>query len=244
MTELAPLLLLTRPQAASEGFAVALRDRGARFQAIVSPVLEIRPIGPLPDSEGVAGLIVTSAQGVAAWRALGGRTDLPVFAVGDATARAARSEGMEARSASGDADALVAMLTAMRPDGRLLHLRGTYSRGAVADRLRAAGLRVDEAVIYDQPERDPTEAARAVLAGERPVVAPLFSPRSAAILGKWPIKAPLLVAAMSEAVVKAFPTTHIRGLRVASHPDSGAMLDATAELLGLAAGLEAEPGRV
>jgi uroporphyrinogen-III synthase len=244
MTETAPLLLLTRPQAASEGFAAALCDRGAWFQAIVSPALEIRPIGPLPDAEGVAGLIVTSAQGVAAWCALGGRTDLPVYAVGDATARAAQAEGMKAHSASGDADALVSMLANLRPAGRLLHLRGTHSRGSVADRLRAAGLKVDEAVIYDQPELAPTEAACAALAGQRPVVTPLFSPRSAAILGKWPIKAPLLVAAMSEAVAKAVPTTHIRMLRVASHPDSGAILDVTAELLGIAAGLEAERGRV
>ena len=241
MEETPPLLLLTRPQAASERFADELRARGIRFRPIISPARGIVTTGPLPEGP-VDGVIFTSAQAVRAWSALGGARDVPAYAVGGATAQAAREAGMMAQSAEGDADALVAMLAALHPDGRLVHLRGRHVRGDVAERLCAEGLHVDEAVIYDQPELYPSDEARAALMGNAPVVAPLFSPRSALIVGSWPIEAPLLVAAMSEAVAKAASTAHIKALTVAARPDAAAMTDSTAELLGIVAGMRAETG--
>ena len=46
-----------------------------------------------------------------------------------------------------------------------------------------------------------------------------------------PIKAPLLVAAMSEAVAFALASLHIESLKVAARPDSGAMLETVMGLL-------------
>ena len=238
-------LLLTRPHDSSGGFAQALRDAGAAdFAETISPAIGIVFADNLPETGPVAGLILTSAQAARAWQALGGRCDLPAHAVGDATAAAARAAGLDAQSAGGDADALVARLLALRPPGPLLHLRGAHARGDIAARLTAAGLPTREAQIYDQPEQPPTQAALRLLARPGPVVAPVFSPRSAAILGGWlrkyPCRATLLVAAMSEAVAFALPNDHIQSLTVASRPDSSAMLAATVELLGRAQGL---PGR-
>ncbi len=50
-------------------------------------------------------------------------------------------------------------------------------------------------------------------------------------MASLPINPPLLVAAMSEAVVNAVSSLHIKSLRVAERPDSVAMRDATLDLL-------------
>lgn len=231
MPQTLPVLLLTRPQEASVRFAQALEARGCRFRAVISPLFSIEFIGPLPDACAMRGLIFTSANGVAAWRALGGRTDLPAYTVGAATAEAARAAGMTASSADGTADDLVAWLSAMRPPGPLLHLHGKNARGDVAARLSAAGLACSDAVIYDQPEQPPSAEARAALAGPQPVIAPVFSPRTAKLLAREAVKAPLLVAAMSEAVAKALASLHKRELMVSPRPESEAMTDVVAGLL-------------
>lgn len=239
-----PILLMTRPRASSEGFVSALRDRNAVFAPVFSPLIDIVFAGTLPRADGLRGLVFTSARAASAWGALGGPTDLPAWCVGPATAAAAAAAGMTATAAGGDADALLALLQRERPAGPLLHARGRHARGAVARRLTLAGIETGEAVVYDQPERAPTSEARAALSGGRPVVAPVFSPRTAALLARLPVRAPLLVAAMSEAVVKALSPLHSRALRRAARPDVGAMLDCTEELLAQAWALEAGSGEV
>ncbi|KUF10190.1 uroporphyrinogen-III synthase [Pseudoponticoccus marisrubri] len=231
----APVLLMTRPEPAAREVIAALRARGLDFRAVISPLIGIAVTGPLPDTAGLRGLVITSANGVRAWCALGGPRDLPVFAVGDATARTAREAGMVADSAGGDAAALVARLSAQRPAAPLCHLRGRHARGDVAARLSAAGIETREAVIYDQPEQPLSAEARAALDGDSPVVAPLYSPRTATLMAQMlaarPPKAPLCVAAMSETVAKPLAALHNRSLRIAARPDSDAMLDAVAGLL-------------
>jgi uroporphyrinogen-III synthase len=233
-----PALLMTRPRAASESFAAALAARGARFDAVVSPLFDIRFCDALPDMALLAGVIFTSANGVAAYRALGGRTDLPAYAVGTATAQAARAAGLRTWSAEGDAATLVEGLRARGLRGPLLHLRGAHTRGEVAQRLTGYGIRTREAVVYDQLQRPLSEAAKALLNGDAPVVAPLFSPRTARLLADEAGNAPLLVAAMSEAVAIAATSLHNCSVRVAARPDSAAMLDTVAGLLGEAAALD------
>jgi uroporphyrinogen-III synthase len=239
------LLLMTRPAGASKAFLDALQEAEVGpVEPIVSPLIGIRWTGALPDLDGVDALVFTSVNGVEAYRALGGPPGLRAFTVGRATAEAAARAGLQASSAGGDADALVAMIVAGRAPGRLLHLRGTHGRGAVAERLTRAGVPASEAVIYDQPARPPSEAALAALSGTRPVVAPLFSPRTAAILAGLPIKAPILVAAMSEAVAKATAPLHSRATGVAARPDQDAMVACTAELVARARELETPRGPV
>lgn len=79
--------------------------------------MAIRPIPQAaPDLTGVAALVFTSANGVAAFAALTPDRSRPVFTVGDATAQAARAAGFaRVRSASGDLDRLAALLIAQGP---------------------------------------------------------------------------------------------------------------------------------
>ncbi len=243
MTATRPVLLMTRPEAASRAFVEALQAEGATdFDVVLSPLIDIAPAGPLPPLDGVAAVIFSSANGVAAFRALGGAAPLPAYCVGPATARAAREAGFEVRATCADADALVGHVPGVHPGGPVLHLRGEHARGAVVERLAHAGLESADAVIYRQPERPPTDAARAALSGARPVVAPVFSPRTGGILARNRAEAPLLVAALSEAVAKALAPLHSRAVAVAARPDQAAMLACTLDLLRRARHLEAGQG--
>jgi uroporphyrinogen-III synthase len=95
----------------------------------------------------------------------------------------------------------------------------------VAARLAALGLPAAEAVVYDQRPQPLTPAARAWLAGARPVIVPLFSPRSAALFAAEAAgaAAPLRIAALSAAVAAAAPPAAL--LAVAARPDAAAMSD-------------------
>ena len=202
---------------------------------MISPLIGIEVTGPLPDLSAARGLIFTSANGVRAYLALGGRLDLPVYAVGGATALVAREAGMSCESTNGNAQGLISWLIEKRPTSPLCHMRGTHARGNVSERLSAAELPTSEAIIYDQPALALSEAAKTALAGKAPVVVPLYSPRSAALLSEKlrirPPQAPLLVAALSEAVANAATSPHIMVMKTAPSPCSAHMLPMIAQLL-------------
>lgn len=231
-----PVLLMTRPRAQAERFVAQLQELGTRCQVIYSPLMEIRFIGALPDLPDLRGVLFTSANGVAAWQAAGGRSDLPAYCVGEKTAQAARAAGHPAQSAGGNAESLLQMLLGTQPDGPLLHIRGTHGTGDLARRLSAHGLPCHKAILYDQPARPLNAAAQRALKGSDPVVAPVFSPRTARLLAQNMVKAPLLVAGISQAVAKALAPLHICDLRIAPRPESCAMQQLTLDLLRSAAG--------
>lgn len=245
MPEPLPVLLMLRPQRVSERFVAQLSGLGSAFRPVISPRFDIVYCGELPRMARFAGVVFTSVHGVSGFRvqANDAAVELPAYAVGDATAQAARALGFRTWSAQGNADTLVAGLTARGVTGPLLHVRGVHSRGDVAARLTHAGIRTEEVVLYDQPLRPLTLDAQHALADTVPVVAPLFSPRTARLLAEEPIIAPLLVAAMSEAVVNAAASLHIRDLRIAPRPDSAAMLALTSDLLVLARAREKTPSQ-
>lgn len=225
------LLLLTRPEAASRRFlAVCEAALGRQIPTVVSPVMTIRPV-EVRLRRPPATLILTSENG--ARRA--GELDLagrPAWCVGPRTAEAARAGGLVAVEAGPDAEALLAALLAARPGGPLLHLRGEHARGGLAARLRAAGLEACESVAYRQVALEPTEAARRALDGARPLLVPLFSPRSAALFVAWAPQAPLHVVAMSEAVAEAARPLGPASLRLARTSDGNAMVQAVLDELG------------
>lgn len=242
MTDATPILLMTRPEPESQRFVADLQARGAGpFRALISPLIGISYSADMPDLAQVSAVILTSRHAVAALVAAGVPCTGRAYAVGGATSRAAAEAGFDVVDADGDAEALIALITARAPEGQLLHLRGTHSRGEVAERLSEAGLKVVEQVVYDQPAQPLSEQAVQALAGQTPVVAPLFSPRTAALLAGYPIQAPLSVAAMSESVAKAFGSLHIRDNCVAARPAAVEMLAVTAGLLSKARKLVATP---
>ncbi|NBZ86709.1 uroporphyrinogen-III synthase [Stagnihabitans tardus] len=216
------LILLTRPAPQSERFAAALG-----LDCLISPLIAPRFLFPaIPPHEA---LILTSETGALAARGL---APCRAFCVGDRTAATARALGFDATSASGDAEALIALILSA-PVAPLLHLRGREARGEIAARLTAAGVPTAEALAYAQEEQDLTAEAQAALRGQTPVIAPLFSPRSAQILAaeakRIGATAPLRVVAMSQAVAQAARSLDPSAL-IAARPDGDSMLEATLTL--------------
>lgn len=227
-------VILTRPAAQGDRFAADLSARfGDAVQVILSPL--IAPVFQdvtLPDGDFRA-VILTSETGAQAAARLP-RVPRRAWCVGDRTAAAARALGFKAQSAAGDADALVAAIIAAEKSGPLIQLRGRDSRGEVAARLTAAGLPTAEAIIYAQDAQPLTDAARALLAGDHPVIVPLFSPRTAQLFAATQPKAPLYVAALSPAVVAGLGDLGCEMVAVADHPDAKALLQALVPLIAAA----------
>ncbi|WP_179378503.1 uroporphyrinogen-III synthase [Jannaschia marina] len=218
-------VLLTRPEADAQRFAAALR-RAADVEVVISPLLRILPLDPPPP--GTETLLLTSGNAVRIGldRAKGqGRR---AWVVGPRTADLARAAGVEVLGTAADVDTLVDLVPG--DAGPLLHLRGAVTRGDLAGRLRARGLSVAEHVAYRQEPQPLSEQARAVLRAG-PVLAPVFSPRSAELLGAActpRMRGNLRPLALSAAVAEALPRPPVA---VSARPDGMAMLELTVEVL-------------
>ncbi|MDV4144693.1 uroporphyrinogen-III synthase [Shimia sp. FJ5] len=213
-------ILLTRPQDASERFEARLRAEGITAPVVFSPVLRIEPsVVSLPAR--MAGAIFTSKNGVASVEGRG----LPAWCVGEATAAAANAKGWQARAAGGDAESLLRRILADAPRGPLVHFRGAHARGDVAARLQEAGIETMDMVVYRQ-EAEPLNAeAKELLGREKPLILPLFSPRSAAQVAKaGPFHAPLFIVAMSEAVAEEARSLSPRRMIVTPEPHADFMV--------------------
>ena len=223
-----PVLLLTRPQAQSDRFAQAARDKLGPMRVIVSPLMKIHFLdAPLPEGARV----FTSQNGVQAHLRLAPAAGRTAWCVGAQTAQAARTAGFAARETEGDARALVALIVQDGATGPLVHVRGVHARGDVADRLNAAGIETSEVVLYDQIPCPLVDEAKVALSGSAPVFVPLFSPRSAQLFADAAAgaRAPLHLVALSPAVAQALNNCPRASLDIAARPEAGAMLTALAD---------------
>ncbi|MDP6786652.1 MAG: uroporphyrinogen-III synthase [Rhodospirillales bacterium] len=177
-------LLVTRPRDDAEALAGPLAALG--IEILIEPLLGIRyRDGPPPDLAGVQAILATSANGVRALVRRCDDRDVAVFAVGDATARAARAAGYRAvESARGTVEDL-ARLVCARLDagaGALLHVAGKTVAGDLGGLVAGAGFKVCRHVYYEAAPAECFSAAavRAMAEGEVDGVI-FFSPRTAAI---------------------------------------------------------------
>lgn len=175
-------VLVIRPEADTGDLLAELAARGVT--GVAAPILVIEPTGAaVPDLEGYAGILATSRNGVEALARASGRRDLPVYAVGTATAaRAAEAGFAEVHEAAGTAEALLDWLAELPPPaiGRLLWPSGEDVRLDLVARLAERGHAVDRVAVYRaRPvDRLPVEAAAALRGGALDGVL-FFSPRTA-----------------------------------------------------------------
>ncbi len=197
------ILLLTRPQAQSRRVLAELQEKtSTEIAHLIAPVLRIEPREVALNPDAYAALILTSINGVAAAPDLTGRV---VHCVGERTAEEVRAHGGQPGIVEVDAEHLLERLLGAGVTGPLLHLRGEHARGAVAQTLSSAGIETHEAVTYDQVAQPLCPDALRLIEGQGPLVLPLYSPRSAALVGKAAQPGPHVhVIALSQAVAQEY----------------------------------------
>jgi uroporphyrinogen-III synthase len=233
--------LVTRPLPEAEQTALLLREMGLR--ATVAPMLRIVPVPPAgeePRVDDLQAIVLTSANAARALiqRPLGARLmerDLPLFAVGDATAQAAREAGFgRVRSAAGDFRALVAVLERRLEPGRgaVLYPCGEHTAGDLGAALARIQVPCRPVVVYAaQPETMlPREVEQGLRAGRYQLVL-FYSPRTAGIFADlveaYGLQERLqdsLALCLSEAVAGRAQALRWRGIEVAGSPDQESML--------------------
>ena len=177
-------VLITRPEPDASAFAAMCAANG--FAPVLAPLMEIEIKRRPADLEGVGALAFTSANGVRAFAANSTIRKQIVFAVGRATADAARKEGFaEIRVAAGDVASLARTIADARAaiDGAVLHVAGSDRAGDLIAALDGHGVPARRAVFYKARAVDVLPlAARTALEARPPVQwAALFSPRTAAL---------------------------------------------------------------
>jgi uroporphyrinogen-III synthase len=222
----APLILLTRPRAAAQEVAERLVRAGVpAAQVLVAPLMETVPTGAAWSLDGYAGLVFTSAEGVRHAAAAHDLRWCRAWCVGDHTAEIAAAAGMDAQSAGGAADDLVALLIRHRPQGRLLHLGGTETRGDLVGRLTRAGIAADAVAIYRQYPQPIPSPTLSRLYSATSVIAPAYSPLSAQRLAEAlaDMADRTHLIAISPAAAAAWPAPGPARILVAEAPDGPAM---------------------
>ena len=178
-------------------------------------------------------LAFTSANGVRAFAATWAGREWPVFAVGEATAQAARAQGFtRVMSADGDVAALAALIADARPAGVVLHAGARERADDLEGRLAGLGCAVVTLALYKTigVERLPAEACEALRAGRLEAVL-LHSPRAAITLAMRLEDRPavesgrLRIVGLSAACTAPLAGLRLRAVEVAASPTEAALLE-------------------
>ncbi len=215
---------VTRAEPGAAATALRLRELG--FSPFVAPLIGVRPTpGGAIDLGGIAALAFTSANGVAAFAARSADRALPVYAVGSATAAAARAAGFaRVDSADGDVEALAPFIAARGGlAGAVLHPGPAEAAGDLTGALEHLGVPARRLVVYESVDVPPDAATAEAIPGL--AAALLHSPRAArtlaAHLAGHPAPA-LLALCLSARVAEAL--AGLARVRVAAAPTEAALL--------------------
>ncbi len=221
-------LLILRPRPGADESAGRAVAKG--LEPVVAPLFTIWPLDwEAPDADGIEAVLMTSANGARhAGEQVRAFTTLPCYAVGEASAEAARAAGFrDVRPGRSDGAATIARMAA---DGiaRALHLCGrdhievAHPQVALIRRLVYAAEAVDAL---------PPPALQAIEDG---AVAMLHSPRAGRLFASLADEAGLereriRLAAISEAAAEAAGSGW-KNMVIAAAPSDHALLEVAAQL--------------
>lgn len=145
-------LAVLRPEPGASATVKRAHQRG--LDAFAAPLFEIEPVEwEAPDAARFDGLLLTSANAVRhAGPDLEGYRGLPVYAVGPASAEAARDAGFDIRSTG--KDGVDRLLGSIERDIRLLHLCGEDRREPAEPRQAITSIPVYRAEPTDSAGLD------------------------------------------------------------------------------------------
>jgi uroporphyrinogen-III synthase len=219
---------ITRAQPGAD--ATAERVRALGHEAVVAPLLAVRNLPDVTvDLSGVAALAFTSANGVRAFAEACPERDLKVFAVGAATAQAARQAGFRSvLSADGDVEALADGIAVRRSElrGVVLHPGAAEPAGDLAGALERQGVEARRLILYETAPAELGTERVASLA--RSDVALLHSPRAAQVLARMLKAHPapkLRALGLSKAVIKPLARTPLAAKAHPPFPLEAALLN-------------------
>ena len=211
-------LVILRPEPGASTTAERARERG--LEPVIVPLFEIEPVGwRAPQAGGFDGLLLTSANAVRmAGKELSKLRALRVYAVGEATAAAARESGF-AIAGTGDAG-IDRLLGSIEPQLKLLHLAGEDRRQPAGVRQTITAITVYRAKPLDRPDLSQAEGA----------VLLVHSPRAGRRLGERTTdRGSMVIAAISPAAAEAAGDGWER-VEVAEAPNDEAVLALAARL--------------
>ncbi len=214
-------LLVLRPEPGATATQAAARALG--LTAVAAPLFEVRPLDWTPPITAPDAVLMTSAQAARlGGKGLAALRDRPLYAVGEATAAAARTAGFT-HVIVGEAgvDAIVARAEA---EGvrRLLHLAGREHR-APTD----TAVTIERRLVY--AAEAVSALPEAALAALPDPIALLHSPRAAALFASLVDPRTIRIAAISPATRDAAGDGW-RAIAVAEQPSDASLLAAAAKL--------------
>jgi len=156
-------VVITRPRPQAEESAELVRERGG--VPLIVPLIAVKPPKSWTDLDACLtrlssyrAVIVTSVNAVKSLSTRAARfptglrrlKEIPFIAVGRKTASAAERAGFDCAlfPEVSTAVTLAARLLELYKSGTFLFPRGDIARGAIPEQLRAAGLQVDEPIVY------------------------------------------------------------------------------------------------
>jgi uroporphyrinogen-III synthase len=211
-------VLVLRPEPGASETLFRARERG--LDAVAIPLFEVEPVDwQTPNPELFDGLLLTSANAVRrAGNQLRGLRSLDVYAVGEATADAARRAGFEI--AVTGTSGVEQLLGSISPDLKLLHLCGEERKEGAGAPQRITPIAVYRSKAVEEPD----------LTSAQGIVALVHSPRAARRFAELAVdRRSISIAAISQAAAEAAGSGW-RKVAVATQPTDDA-------LLALAAGL-------
>ena len=235
-------ILVTRP--GEDGIALAELLNVSGIDSIVDPLMSIQQIhGPQLKLEGVQALLLTSANGVRALVNRSSRRDIPIYAVGEATATTARKFGFsQVHSADGNVDMLVDLVeNILKPeDGSLLHIAGSSIAGDLIKSLSNRGFQCSREILYKtNNSRRLLDSTIADIKQNKIDAVMLYSPRSAEIFVNLIRKARLvrscqkiILICLSDAVYKKTLKIQWKAVKTSSEPNQGAIIELASILAG------------
>lgn len=215
----------TQPGAA----ATAKRLEAMGFAPIIAPLLELKPIPEVAiELEGVSAIAFTSANGVKAFAERCSERSLRVFAVGEATAQAAREWRFRTvLSTDGDVNALAAAVATRKRElpGAVLHPGAAELAGDLKGALAKHGIEVRSVALYKSVRAPIPRTLLEALPKLHGVL--LHSPKAARALAGFLKKhpAPQLKAwCLSKAVARPLAKAQIALLAASPSPTEEALL--------------------
>ncbi len=216
-------VLILRPQPGADG--TAARAIALGLQPVVAPLFTARAVPWSPPTNQVDAVLFTSANAARlGGEALKGVRHLPTYAVGEATADAARGAGFESiTTGPSDGEAVLAL---MARDGVKIafHPCGAYRMPLREDAVRLISTPVyttDAAVSLPERARDALHSSALVL---------LHSPRAASVFASLvDDRSSVRIAAISPATAAAAGSGWA-SVHAAPHPRDSALLELAAKL--------------